>query len=150
MQRDTQKTTPSPYLELSQSIKSIMDSEQSPMYTLTHFKKLNIKIVWLLDPLFWYYQMFCYFSHSIRQHLYEVWSTGTLILVLPWHFGLSLQVTYSRNFFLQYILSLLPLSLTYNLWKNTGEKTDILRCKTNSEFRFKGNFSNLYFTINGT
>lgn len=41
--KDKQKTTLSPYFVFSQSMKSIMDKELSPMNTPTHSKKLYLK-----------------------------------------------------------------------------------------------------------
>ena len=59
------KTTITHYIEFNQSKKLIMDKEQSPMYTLTHFKKLYIIDCQIVYILLQYFQTLSYFSLSI-------------------------------------------------------------------------------------
>ena len=43
-QGDTHKTPSTPYLGLNHSTKFTMDEDQSPIYTMTHSKKVHINM----------------------------------------------------------------------------------------------------------
>ena len=53
---------PLPYLELSQSMKSNMDKELSPMYILTHSKKMYMKACLITWSTFQCFQKLSFFS----------------------------------------------------------------------------------------